>query len=83
MHVDCGYVSSKNNNSKYIHISKISEGVFEKKQDCARNYFITNKNSKLQHAPFKLVSLTPDALLGFFRDCSELICFGLLMVVES
>jgi len=60
-------------------------GVFEKKQDCANNYFITNKNSKLQHVRFKLVSSSPDAVLlspppcflsllgGFFRDRSELL----------
>jgi len=60
-------------------------GVFEKKQDCAHNYFITKEYSKLQHVLFKLVSLTPDALLHspppcfysplgvFFRDRSELL----------
>jgi len=59
--------------------------VFEKKQDCANNYFITNENSKLQHVPLKLVSSSQDALLhspppcflsllrGFFRDHSELL----------
>jgi len=71
------------------------EGVFEKKQDCANNYFITNENSKLQHAPLKLVSLSPDALLhspplcilsllgGFFRDALNSFVTTLLMVVES
>jgi len=45
--------------------------VFEKKQDCAHNYFITNENSKLQHVPFKLVFHS--LLGGFFRDRSELL----------
>jgi len=62
--------------------------VFEKKQDYANNYFITNENSKLQHVPIKLVSSSPDALLhspppcfhsllgGFFWDRSELLRYG-------
>jgi len=32
-------------------------GVFEKKQNCANKYFITNENSKLQHVLFNQSSL--------------------------
>ena len=69
-------------------------GVFKKKQDCCNSYFITHENSKLQHVPFEVVFLSPDALLhsppqrfhvlmgGFFRDRSELHVTAILMGVE-
>jgi len=69
--------------------------VFEKKQDCANKYFITNENSKLQHVLFKLDSSSPNALyilllhasIHSWEDSSGIalnsFVTALLMVVES
>ena len=40
------------------------------------NYFITNENSKLQHVPFKVVSLSPNALLQSPPPCFHALLDG-------
>jgi len=46
------YFKNKMHYKNFSEFCSNIRGLFEKKQDCANNYFITNENSKLQHVPF-------------------------------